>query len=204
MERGRILFHDSNNPAAAVNAIVPIDANRLMLIIMRDQAPVTKLLDVDVAVNNKDTDLADINRIPPFNEDLVSIVMGKERAYAVMYGKISRIWRIPLPIRNRVRIFTREERKRWSEALPILKNYTVSVIAECGGFLRLPNRACSLPPCRIGRRSPTYAGGIPPISSRFSFSLAKNKAYLVSEIDFVRNLRSLTEICFLKRLCHCI
>ena len=105
-----------------------------------------------------------------------------------MYGKISRTWHIPLPIRKRVRIFTREEKRRWSVALPTPKNYTVSVIAACGGFLRLPSSACLLPPCRIWRRSPTYAGGIPPISSRFSSFLAKNKAYLVSEIGFVSSL----------------
>ena len=56
-----------------------------------------------------------------------------ERAYAVTYGKITRIWRMLLPIRKRVRIFTKEERKRWSAALPIPKNYTASVIAVCGG-----------------------------------------------------------------------
>ena len=79
----------------------------------------------------------------------VSVRSRKERAYAVTYGKISRIWRMPLPIRKRVRVFTREERKRWSVALPIPKNYTASVIAVCGGFLRLPSSACLLPPCRI-------------------------------------------------------
>lgn len=48
-----------------------------------------------------------------------------------------------------IRNFTGEERKRWSAALPLSKNYMTSVIAVCGGFLRLPNSACLLPPYRI-------------------------------------------------------
>ena len=42
---------------------------------MRDQALVTKFLDVYVTVDNEDTDLTDIDRVALFNEDLVAIVI---------------------------------------------------------------------------------------------------------------------------------
>lgn len=42
---------------------------------MRDQAVIAEFLDVNVTVHNEDTNLADINGITLFNEDLVSIVV---------------------------------------------------------------------------------------------------------------------------------
>ena len=70
-----VFLNYPNNSTAAVNAIVFTDANGLILLIMRDQALVTKLLDVYVTVDNEDANLADINGITLFNEYLVSIVV---------------------------------------------------------------------------------------------------------------------------------
>ena len=54
-------FHNTNNSTAAVNAIALTNANGLVFFVMRYQALVAKLLDVNVTVDNEDADLANIN-----------------------------------------------------------------------------------------------------------------------------------------------
>ena len=44
---------------------------------MRNQALISKLLDVNVAVDNKDADLTYINRVALLNEHLITIVLGR-------------------------------------------------------------------------------------------------------------------------------
>ena len=44
---------------------------------MRDQAVIAELLDVNVAVNNEDTYLANVDSVALFNKDLVAIVIGR-------------------------------------------------------------------------------------------------------------------------------
>ena len=43
---------------------------------MRDQALITKFIDVDVAVNNEDANLTNIDSITHLNEYLIPIVRG--------------------------------------------------------------------------------------------------------------------------------
>ena len=52
------------------------EAYGLILFVMRDQTTVPALLDEDIAVDNEDTDLANIDGIAFFNKNLVSIMVG--------------------------------------------------------------------------------------------------------------------------------
>jgi hypothetical protein len=67
-----LFFNNSNNPTATVNAIAFTNANGFIFFIMRDQALVTKLLDVNVAVDNENTNLANVDSVALFNKDLVA------------------------------------------------------------------------------------------------------------------------------------
>ena len=71
------IFNNPNNSTAAVNAIVFTDADGLILFIMRNQALVAKLLDVNVTVHNEEADLANIDGIALLNEYLVTVVIGR-------------------------------------------------------------------------------------------------------------------------------
>ena len=66
----RILFNNSNYPTATVNAIALADADGFVLFIMRDQALVAKLLDVNVAVDNENANLANVDGVAFLNEYL--------------------------------------------------------------------------------------------------------------------------------------
>ena len=72
-----LFINYANNPTEAVNAIVLTDADRLILLIMRDQAVIAEFLDVNVTVDNEDANLADINGITLFNEYLITVVIGR-------------------------------------------------------------------------------------------------------------------------------
>ena len=56
------------------------NAYGLMLFVMRDQATVAALLDEDLAVDNVDTDLADIDGVALFNKNLVSVMVSRLHA----------------------------------------------------------------------------------------------------------------------------
>ena len=51
-----LFFHYSENSATAVYTVCRVQQNRFICFVMRDQALVAQLLDVGIAVNNKDTD----------------------------------------------------------------------------------------------------------------------------------------------------
>ena len=90
MERGLlILFNNSNNPTATVNAIALTDANGFIFFVMRDQALVTKLFDIYVAVDNEDANLANLDGVALLNEYLVAVVVC--RLHAVTANRDSKV-----------------------------------------------------------------------------------------------------------------
>ena len=58
-----LTLYNSNNPTTTVNTIALTDANGFIFFIMRYQARVTKLLDVYVAVDNEDANLANVDGV---------------------------------------------------------------------------------------------------------------------------------------------
>ena len=75
-------FHNPNHPAATVNAIILPDANGLVLFVVRNQALVAKLLDVNLTVDNKNTNLPHMDGIALFNEDFVPVVIGRLHVFS--------------------------------------------------------------------------------------------------------------------------
>ena len=63
-----IQLDNPNHPVATVNAIALTNTDRLILLIMRDQALDTKLLDVYVAVDYEDSDLANVDGVALLND----------------------------------------------------------------------------------------------------------------------------------------
>ena len=56
------------------------NADRLILFVMRDQATVAALFDEDLAVDNENADLTDIDGVAFFNKHLVSVMVGRFHA----------------------------------------------------------------------------------------------------------------------------
>lgn len=74
------LLYPPHNSSAAEHAVMLGNADRLILFVMRDQAAVPALLDEDLAVDNENTDLTDIDGVAFFNKHLVSVMVGRFHA----------------------------------------------------------------------------------------------------------------------------
>ena len=73
-----IQLDNPNHPVATVNAIVLADADRLILFIMGYQALVAKLLDVYVAVDYEDSNLANVDGVALLNDYFGNLLKPKK------------------------------------------------------------------------------------------------------------------------------
>ena len=70
------LFHDAQHSATAEGTIVFSQGDGLVSLIVRNQTACALLLDVNVAVDNEDTNFADVHRVALLNEYFITIVEG--------------------------------------------------------------------------------------------------------------------------------
>ena len=76
------LFHDAQHSATAEGTIVFSQGDGLVSLIVRNQTACALLLDVNVAVDNEDTNFADVHRVALLHKHLIAVVESRLHAVA--------------------------------------------------------------------------------------------------------------------------